>query len=120
MSNGVDFRKLAMGLRDQLTEAESQLAALREELATAKRNEHNSEVAYKAAIEKQEELREERDAAEKRNAELESAVCCMLDDSSENAETGEITIMRCDYEALEILIGEPVDAALNKSEEAKS
>ena len=38
---------------------ESQLAALREELATAKRNEHNSEVAYKAAIEKQEELRAE-------------------------------------------------------------
>ncbi len=37
----------------------SQLAALREELATSKRNEHNSEVAYKAAIEKQEELREE-------------------------------------------------------------
>ncbi len=35
-------------------------AALREELATAKRNEHNSEVAYKAAIEKQEELRGER------------------------------------------------------------
>jgi chromosome segregation ATPase len=34
-------------------------AALREELATAKRSEHNSEVAYKAAIEKQEELREE-------------------------------------------------------------
>jgi hypothetical protein len=39
--------------------AQSELAALREELATAKRNEHNSEVAYKAAIEKQEELREE-------------------------------------------------------------
>jgi hypothetical protein len=35
------------------------LAALREELATAKRNEHNSEVAYKAAIEKQGELRED-------------------------------------------------------------
>jgi chromosome segregation ATPase len=41
------------------TAAKSELAALREELATAKRNEHNSEVAYKAAIEKQEELREE-------------------------------------------------------------
>ena len=40
--------------------AQSQLAALREELATSKRNEHNSEVAYKAAIEKQEELRAER------------------------------------------------------------
>lgn len=40
--------------------AQSELAALREELAVAKRNEHNSEVAYKAAIEKQEELREER------------------------------------------------------------
>lgn len=39
---------------------QSKLAALREELATAKRNEHNSEVAYKAAIEKQEELRGER------------------------------------------------------------
>jgi hypothetical protein len=36
-----------------------ELAALREELAQAKRNEHNSEVAYKAAIEKQGELREE-------------------------------------------------------------
>lgn len=33
MSNGVDFRKLALDLRGQLTEAQSQLAALREELA---------------------------------------------------------------------------------------
>lgn len=41
--------------------AQSELAALREELATAKRNEHNSEVAYKAAIERQEELRNELD-----------------------------------------------------------
>jgi hypothetical protein len=54
--------------------AQSELATLREELDTSKRNEHNSEVAYKAAIEKQEELREdfdivseERDNA-KRNA----------------------------------------------------
>lgn len=36
---------------------QTELAALREELATAKRNEHNSEVALKAAYEKQEELR---------------------------------------------------------------
>jgi hypothetical protein len=43
----------------ELTDTQSQLAALREELSTSKRNEHNSEVAYKAAIEKQEELREE-------------------------------------------------------------
>lgn len=41
------------------TRVYGELAALREELAVAKRNEHNSEVAYKAAIEKQEELREE-------------------------------------------------------------
>lgn len=47
-------------------EARQELAALREELATAKRNEYNSEVAYKAAIEKQGELREElRDSNQK-------------------------------------------------------
>ena len=39
--------------------AQSHLAALREDLVTAKRNEHNSEVAYKSAIERQEELRTE-------------------------------------------------------------
>lgn len=35
------------------------LTQLQEQLAASKRNEHNSEVAYKAAIEKQEELRAE-------------------------------------------------------------
>jgi chromosome segregation ATPase len=44
---------------DAYTAAQSELAALREELTTSKRNEHNSEVAYKAAIEKQAELRED-------------------------------------------------------------
>ena len=36
MSNGVDFRKLALDLRAQLTAAQSELAALREELAKSK------------------------------------------------------------------------------------
>lgn len=59
---------------------QSELAALREELATEKRNEHNSEVAYQAAIEKQNELRDRKNsivdlqqrltAAEQRNAGL--------------------------------------------------
>lgn len=35
MSNGVDFRKLSLELREQLTAAQSELAALREELASA-------------------------------------------------------------------------------------
>lgn len=64
--------------------AQSELAALREDLATAKRNEHNSEVALKAAYERQDELRKviantdqtlfnkslRLTAAEQRNAEL--------------------------------------------------
>lgn len=37
MSNGVDFRKMAVELRGQLTGAQSELAALREELAEEKR-----------------------------------------------------------------------------------
>jgi hypothetical protein len=41
---------------------QSKLAALREELASAKRNEHNSEVAYTAAIEKQNELRDRKNS----------------------------------------------------------
>jgi hypothetical protein len=41
---------------------------------------------------------------------LERAVFRALDDSSENATTGEITIMRADYEALVILIGEPTES----------
>lgn len=50
-------------------------AALREELAAAKRSEHNSEVAYKAAIEKQEELREELyQSKEARDAEMLSGI----------------------------------------------
>lgn len=40
----------------------AEIERLRAELAEARRNEHNSEVAYKAAIEKQEELRAERDS----------------------------------------------------------
>lgn len=50
--------------------AQSELSALREELATSRRNEHNSEVAYKAAIEKQEELLEER-------GRLDTSLSCM-------------------------------------------
>jgi len=56
------------------------------------------------------ELRRERDTAEKRKAELESAVCCMLDGSRADAEPGEITIMRADYEALAELIDEPAES----------
>jgi hypothetical protein len=44
-------------LREAYVAAGEREHALREELAAAKRNEHNSEVAYKAAIEKQDELR---------------------------------------------------------------
>ena len=68
----------------ELDAAQSQLAALREELATSKRNEHNSEVAYKAAIEKQDELRDRKNSivdlqqrladAERRNAVMASAL----------------------------------------------
>jgi len=54
-------KKVDMVEASHLDSAQSELAALREELAIAKRNEHNSEVAYRAAIEKQDELREDRD-----------------------------------------------------------
>jgi len=58
--------------------------------------------------------------AEQWSATLERAIFRALDDSSEDAETGVIEITRADYEALAILIGEPVEAALTKPEEAKS
>lgn len=68
--------------------AQFEITSLRNDLITAKRNEHNSEVAYKAAIEKQAELRADADqfressaqlasdllAAEQRNANLVSAI----------------------------------------------
>lgn len=58
-------------------------------------------------------FRQERDslqqrltAAEQRILALETAIAHALDDSSEDAQTGEITIMRLDYESLLELIGE--------------
>jgi multidrug efflux pump subunit AcrA (membrane-fusion protein) len=59
LAEGVSLGRITVVLGADYDAAQSELAALREELATAKRNEHNSEVAYKAAIEKQEELRAE-------------------------------------------------------------
>lgn len=56
MSNGVDFKKLALGLRTELTSTQSELAALREELAMWKGR--TSNVCIKLT------------AAEQRNAEL--------------------------------------------------
>jgi len=53
-------------------------------------------------------------AAEQRNAELQKAIFSALDDSSENAETGEISITRADYEALTILIGEPTESGASE------
>jgi hypothetical protein len=102
----------------------SELAALREELETSRVAHHEtakvaSDLQQRLTAAEQRnselvELRKERDTAEKRKAELESAVCCMLDDSSENAETGEITIMRADYEAMAALIDEPTESGASE------
>lgn len=51
---GIDSLPVGTELVDRI-----HVTRLREDLATAKRNEHNSEVAYKAAIERQDELRED-------------------------------------------------------------
>ena len=63
MSNGVDFRKMAVDLRGQLTTAKSELSALREELAQAK---NDRDCERRACIDAHERLT----AAEQRNAEL--------------------------------------------------
>lgn len=56
-------------LREQIRSGELTADAsevLRAELIEARRNEHNSEVAYRAAIEKQDEIRADRDSANQR------------------------------------------------------
>lgn len=92
-----DVDGLWIRLKDYET-AQSELTALREDLATAKRNEHNSEVAYKAAIERQDELREDLaaiinnrnelkerlTAAEQRNAALIAALTYLRDTSDDS------------------------------------
>ena len=140
-----DAPEVAFNLQAELLAAQSELAALREELAsvcsmacmledrewaehagkgpvaeklesaiTELHNELSSTQQALTAAEQRNselvELRRERDTAEKRKAELESAVCCMLDGSRADAEPGEITIMRADYEALAELIDEPAES----------
>jgi hypothetical protein len=110
---------------------ESELAALREELAELadikayatiplrERCAERKDLQQRLTAAEQRnselvELRRERDTAEKRKAELESAVCCMLDGSRADAEPGEITIMRADYEAMAALIDEPTESGASE------
>lgn len=122
MSNGVDFRKLALDLRGQLTAAQSELAALREELASVSsmacmlKDREWAEHAGKGPIaEKMEsaitelhnELSESRQRladAERRNADL-IGVLEMFADNSDDGDVVEISRYHI---------------ALTKPEEAKS
>jgi len=92
MSNGVDFKKLALDLRGQLTGAQSELAALREELAESGRADHlrqriaflTTEVHARAG--ERDDLQQRLTAAEQRNVELEknAARYIWLRDESES------------------------------------
>lgn len=82
--------------------------ALREELASAKRIIKDSLGGTSS------DLRIRLTAAEQRNEALETAIRQSLDDSSEDAQTGEITIMRLDYETLAALIGEPTESGASE------
>jgi len=67
MSNGVDFRKMAVGLRELLTSAQPELSALREELADL--GKYNDQLNSQC-----EAMQLRLTAAEQRNAELETAL----------------------------------------------
>ena len=77
MSNAVDFRKLALDLRGKLTAAQSELAALREELAESGRADHlRQRIAFlttevHARADERDDLQQRLTAAEQRNVELE-------------------------------------------------
>lgn len=109
MSNGVDFRKLAVDLRGQLTTAQSDLAALREELA-------KKDVAFEDLVQSNCDMGQFLAAAEQRNVALETAIRHALDDSAEDAQTGEITIMQLDYETLATLIDEPTESGASDAD----
>lgn len=81
--------------------------ALREELDITQRH-------LDRMIEHGDDLQQRLKAVEQWNAVLERAIFRALDDSSEDATTGEIAIMRADYEALAILIGEPTESGASE------
>lgn len=90
-------------LAEDYDAAQSELAALREELA---RTESMRKFFADSAVELDKRLT----AAEHWSGTLERAIFRALDDSSEDAGTGAIEITRADYEALAILIGEPTES----------
>ena len=74
MSNGVDFRKMAVDLRGQLTAAQSELAALREELAGQMKLNTSAAIAIGQVQNVAHDLQQRLTAAEQRNATLETAL----------------------------------------------
>ena len=76
MSNGINFREMAVDLRGQLTAVQSELAALREELAESGRADHlRQRIAFlttevHARANERDALQQRLTAAEQRNATL--------------------------------------------------
>lgn len=82
-------------------------AALREELAIKAE-------AYQGAHMMCTDLKASLTAAEQRNAELEAAIMSALDDSAEDAQSGEIVIQTEDYEALVALLVKPIESGASE------
>lgn len=78
MGNGVDFKTMAVGLRAELTASQSELAALREELANA---ESDNETIAEHNIELQQRLA----AAEQRNETLSNALTKIIEMNRQQA-----------------------------------
>lgn len=68
--NGINFRKMAVDLRAQLTTAQSDLAALREELAEEKQRSAQYGRSFNDQCRKTDDLQQRLTAAEQRNSEL--------------------------------------------------
>lgn len=97
------------------------VAALREELAGMHKLLDGAELSSQTVHEVLGRVRVERDnleqrltAAEQRNATLETALMTALDDSAEDAQSGEIVIQYEDYEALVALIAKPTESGASE------
>lgn len=101
--------------------AQSELSDLRQQLAQhaiAIREMNVTEAALREELSRyksgHESLYDKWAAAEQRNSELEIAIMSALDDSAEDAQSGEIVIQTEDYEALVALLVKPTESGASE------
>jgi DNA repair exonuclease SbcCD ATPase subunit len=98
----------------QLKAAQSELAALREELADLADLKAYVTLPLRERCAERKDLQQRLTAAEQRNETLETALITALDDSAEDAQSGEIVIQYEDYEALVALVAKPTESGASE------